>query len=122
MRTTAIFLLLVLLAACTIKTNRGTHELNMKCSNTDSLYLKSIEITDQFTKINFKSSSESCRAYPPGSEKAMSIKDVAKNKSYKLTKAEGVPIAPANGKATDFTLTFEPFRRTFLNSTFMRVL
>jgi len=109
MKNTLIFLFAIfVLASCNSKTNRGIHELNMKCSSTDSLFIKSVEITDDYTKINFNSISAGCKAYPPGHEKAMYIKDMAKDKIYKLTKVEGIAIGPDFGKATDFTLTFEP--------------
>ena len=70
--------------------------------------MKTIEITNDYTKIHFEFDSEiECRAYPPGNENAFFIKDALSDKTYKLLNIEGLSIYPQYSITEEFTLTFE---------------
>ena len=109
MRITFAFIALLMLSACTFKSNRGVHDLNIVCSTTNLLRMKSIEITNEFTKVKFGvDSTVECGAYPPGHQNAMFIKDAATESKYKLVNIEGIAIRPNGGHTSEFVLTFEP--------------
>lgn len=100
----------IIFTSCSNKSNRGTHELNVVCGTCDVLKITSIELTDEFTKVKFgiTDSTVQVRAFPPGFEDAMLIKDAVSNRVFKLTNLEGIPIAPRFGHTREFVLTFEP--------------
>lgn len=108
MKSFIVFVLLTMLTACSFKSNRGEHKLNVICSTTELLKIKSIECSDDATKIKFAiDSTVNCGAWPPRHENAMFIKDANSEKTYKLINIEGISIRPKGGGAKEFTLTFE---------------
>ena len=109
MKNFILFICSLILFSCSFKSNRGTYQVDIVCNTTDSLKISSLELTNEFTRINFLIDSNcSCFAYPPGSQKAFFIKDASSNKTFKLLNIEGIAIAPNWCNTSKFTLTFEP--------------